>query len=149
MFENYGKKQIEENVKTLMLLEYLGVHIEDVKQIADEYGIFSKTIYYFSVPETSTIELDTATDEMSAKIKCADGLISLAKEEILDMLLDACKSEFGDDEEFIQEIKDNSSDYFKFYAKVRNVEVWNKELGDAAIKKLTEDIKVTSSYKEV
>ena len=55
----------------------------------------------------------------------------------------------GDDEEFINDVKENSSDYFKFYAKVRNGEVWNKELGDATIKKLTEDIKVASSYKEV
>lgn len=149
MFENYSKKQIEDNVKTLMLLEYLGIHIEDIKQITDEYSIFSKTVYYFSVPETSMIELGTVTEEMSAKIKCADGLISIAKEEILDMLLEACKIEFGDDEEFVKEVKDNSSDYLKFYAKVRNGEVWNKELGDAAIKKLSSDIKLASSYKEV
>lgn len=32
---------------------------------------------------------------------------------------------------------------------LRNGEVWNKELGDAAIKKLTEDIRKASAYKEV
>lgn len=149
MFENYSKKQIEDNVKTFMLLEYLGIHIEDVKETTDKYGLLDKTIYYFSVPETSTIELGSGAKEFNSKVKSSDGLISLAKEEILQMLTEACENEFGDDEEFINDIKDNSSDYFKFYAKVRNGEEWNQKLGDSAIKKLTEDIRATSAYKEV
>ena len=58
MFEDYSKEQIKKNLKTVLTLEWLGVHIEDTKELTDEYGILSKTVYYFSVPETSIIEED-------------------------------------------------------------------------------------------
>ena len=87
--------------------------------------------------------------ELSKKIHSSDSLMSLAKEEILDMLMDSCKDVFGDDEEFLEEVKNNTSDYFKFYAKVRKGETWNKELGDAMVKKLTDEIHAASAYKEV
>ena len=144
---DYSRKQIEKNLKTVLTLEWLGVHIEDTKEVTDEYGILSKTIYYFSVPETSTIEVEDK--ELNKKIQSSDSLISLAKEEILDMLMDSCKDVFGDDEEFLEEVKKNTSYYFKFYAKVRKGETWTKELGDAMIKKLTDEIRATSAYKEV
>lgn len=147
MFEEYSREQIEKNLKTVLTLEWLGVHIEDIKETNDEYGIPSKTIYYFSVPETSTIEI--ADKKVSERIKTSEGLISLAKEEILDMLMDSCKDVFGDDEEFLEEVKNNTSDYFKFYAKVRAGEKWTKELGDAIVKKLTDEIHAVSAYKEV
>ena len=57
MFEEYSREQIEKNLKTVLTLEWLGIHIEDTKEKNDEYGIPSKTVYYFSVPETSTIEI--------------------------------------------------------------------------------------------
>ena len=147
MFEDYSKEQIEKNLKTVLTLEWLGVHIEDTKEVTDEYGIPSKTVYYFSVPETSTIEVEDK--ELSKKIQSSDSLISLAKEEILDMLMDSYKDVFGDDEEFLEEVKNNTSDYFKFYAKVRKGETWTKELGDAMVKKLTDEIHAMSAYKEV
>ena len=144
---DYSREQIEKNLKTVLTLEWLGVHIEDTKEVTDEYGIPSKTVYYLSVPETSTIEVEDK--ELSKKIQSSDSLISLAKEEILDMLMDSCKDVFGDDEEFLEEVKNNTSDYFKFYAKVRKGETWNKELGGAMVKKLTDEIHATSAYKEV
>lgn len=144
---DYSREQIEKNLKTVLTLEWLGVHIEDTEETTNEYGIPSKTIYYFSVPESSTIEVKDK--EVSEKIKSSDGLIALAKEEILDMLMDSCKDVFGDDEEFLEEVKNNQSDYFKFYAKVRVGEKWTKELGDAMVKKLTDEIHAASTYKEV
>ena len=147
MFEDYSKEQIEKNLKTVLTLEWLGVHIEDTKEVTDEYGILSKTVYYLSVPETSTIEVEDM--ELSKKIRSSDSLISLAKEEILDMLMDSCKDVFSDDEEFLEDVKNNTSDYFKFYAKVRKGETWTKELGDAMVKKLTDEIYAMSAYKEV
>lgn len=149
MFENYSKAEMQNNITTIMTMEYLGIHIEDVRETTDDHGVLAKTIYYFSVPETSIIELDNATDEINNKIKCADGLISMAKEEIINMLLEACESEFGDDKEFVDEVKNNISDYFKFYAKVRKGEQWNREMGEAIVKKLTDDIVAASAYKEV
>ena len=147
MLENFNKEQMEKNLKLVLTLEWLGVHIEDVKETTDEYGLLSKTIYYLSVPETSTIKIDD--EEMNKKISTSEGLIALAKEEILDMLIATCKEEFGDDEEFIEEIKNNTSDYFKFYAKVRTGEKWNKELGNTMVKKLTDEIHAASAYKEI
>lgn len=147
MFEDYSRKQIEKNLKTVLTLEWLGVHIEDTKEVTDEYGILSKTIYYLSVPETSTIEVEDK--ELNKKIQSSDSLISLAKKKILDMLIDSCKDVFGDDEEFLEEVKNNTSDYFKIYAKVRTGEKWTKELGDAMVKQLTDEIHAASVYKEV
>ena len=144
---DYSREQIEKNLKTVLALEWLGVHIEDTKEVTDEYGILSKTVYYLSVPETSIIEVKDK--ELSKKIQSSDSLISLAKEEILDMLMDSCKDMFGDDEEFLEEVKNNTSDYFKFYAKVRKGETWTKELGDAIVKKLTDEIHAMSAYKEI
>lgn len=144
---DYSRKQIEKNLKTVLTLEWLGVHIEDTKEVTDEYGILSKTIYYLSVPETSTIEVEDK--ELNKKIQSSDSLISLAKKEILDMLIDSCKDVFGDDEEFLEEVKNNTSDYFKFYAKVRKGETWTKGLGDAMVKQLTNEIHAASAYKEV
>ena len=144
---DYSREQIEKNLKTVLTLEWLGVHIEDTKEITDEYGIPSKTVYYLSVPETSTIEVEDK--ELNKKIQSSDNLIALAKKEILDMLMDSCKDVFGDDEEFLEEVKNNTSDYFKFYAKVRKGEIWTKELGDAMVKKLTDEIHAASAYKEV
>lgn len=147
MFEDYSKEQLEKNLKTVLTLEWLGVHIEDTKEVTDEYGIPSKTIYYFSVPETSTIEVKNK--ELNKKIKTPEGLIALTKESITDMLIDCCNDIFDDDKEFIEEIKNNTSDYFKFYAKVRTGEKWNKDLGDAMVKQLTDDLHAASAYKEV
>ena len=144
---DYSREQIEKNLKTVLTLEWLGVHIEDTKEITDEYGIPSKTVYYLSVTETSTIEVEDK--ELNKKIQSSDNLIALAKKEILDMLMDSCKDVFGDDEEFLEEVKNNTSDYFKFYAKVRKGEIWTKELGDAMVKKLTDEIHAASAYKEV
>lgn len=147
MFEDYSKEQIEKNLKTVLTLEWLGVHIEDTKEVTDEYGIPSKTIYYFSVPETSTIEVEDK--ELNEKITTPDGLIALAKESITDMLMECCDDVFNADKEFIEEIKNNTSDYFKFYAKVRTGEKWSKDLGDAMVKRLTDELHAASSYREV
>lgn len=144
---DYSREQIEKNLNTVLTLEWLGVHIEDTKEVTDEYGIISKTVYYLSVPETSTIEVEDK--ELSKKIQSSDSLISLAKEEILDMIMDSCNDMFSDDEEFLKEVKNNTSDYFKFYAKVRKGETWTKELGDAMVKKIADEFHAASSYKEV
>ena len=136
------RKQIESNLKVVLSLEYYGIHIEDAKE--QDF----KILYYFSVPEKSTIEIDNALND---KIKTADGLIEIAKESFTQIIIDSCKSEFDDDEEdeeFYNDVKNNISDYALFYAKVREGEVWNEEMGKAAIQKITDEIK-NNSYKRV
>ena len=132
-------KQIEENLKTVLTLEYMGIHIEDTK----EQGF--KQLYYFSVPERSTLKTESAKEQAET----ADDLIKVAKAALTEMILDSCKSEFDDeDEEFYKDVENNISDYALFFAKVRKGEVWNKEMGKAAVNKAVESLK-NLSYKQV
>ena len=134
-----NKKQIEENLKTVLTLEYMGIHIEDTK----EQGF--KQLYYFSVPERSTLKVESVKEQAET----ADDLIQVAKAALTEMILDSCKSEFDDeDEEFYKDVENNISDYALFFAKVRKGEVWNKEMGKAAVNKAVESLK-NLSYKQV
>ena len=134
-----NKKQIEENLKTVFTLEYMGIHIENTK----EQGF--KQLYYFSVPERSTLKVESAKEQAET----ADDLIQVAKAALTEMILDSCKSEFDDeDEEFYKDVENNISDYALFFAKVRKGEVWNKEMGKAAVNKAVEPLK-NLSYKQV
>ena len=132
-------KQIEENLKTVLTLEYMGIHIENTK----DQGF--KQLYYFSVPERSTLKVESAKEQAET----ADDLIQVAKATLTEMILDSCKSEFDDeDEEFYKDVENNISDYALFFAKVRKGEVWNKEMGKAAVNKAVEPLK-NLSYKQV
>ena len=133
-----NKKQIEENLKTVLTLEYMGIHIEDV---VDDF----KQLYYFSVPERSTLKVESVKEQAET----ADDLIQVAKAALTEMILDSCKSEFDDeDEEFYKDVENNISEYALFFAKVRQGEVWNKEMGKAAVNKAVESLK-NLSYKQV
>jgi hypothetical protein len=148
MLENYSKEKIKELIEITLALEWLGIHIEDTKELKDEYGFPSKLCYLFSVPESSDIDVEDA--ELQEKVKTSDGLISIAKEQMMDTVNSLYKGTFGDEEDlFFGDVKDDMSDYVKFYAKVRTGEKWNKEMGDAAVKKLTNEIYAVSGYKEV
>lgn len=134
-------KQIEENLKTVLTLEYMGIHIEDTK----EKGF--KQLYYFSVPERSTLKVESAKEQAET----ADDLIKVAKAALTEMIIDLCKSEFDDDEEnekFYKDVENNISDYVLFFAKVRRGEVWDKKMGKAAVNKVVEPLK-NLSYKQV
>lgn len=141
------KKQLTDNFKTILNLEWLGVRIEDTKEERGNMGFTTKTVYYYSVPEFSIIELDN--QDLNSRIKTSDGLKLLAKETLIDMLINSCKEVYPDDEEFIEDVKNNISECFKFCAKVRVGEVWNKEMGDNRVKELCEDVQKAAQYKEV
>lgn len=149
LLENYSKEVLEEVYKTTLALEYVGIHTENTKWVNDELGIPTILHFYFSVPETSTID-------DHEKLKTADDLISVAKEELLDIIKDLYIDAYGKDEfgsefldEFKEDLNNNPSKYVKFFAKVRKGEVWNKEKGEETIKKITSEIKKASGYKEV
>lgn len=142
-----NNETIAKNLRTVLALEWYGVRIEDTKEEDSAYGLLTKTAYYYSVPESST--LDTGNVEINNRIQTADGLKLFAKEMLKEMFINTCKAAFGDDEEFIKDLENDFSNYCKFYAKVRKGEVWSKELGDQRIKELTESIEKASGYKEV
>lgn len=143
-YENCNEEQTKKMLNSILTMEYIGIKIEDVK---NSYEINDKAIFYFSVPESSVLE--TENKELNTRIKTADDLIKLAKEELIDLSLLKVSEISENDEEFIQEIKDNSSDYFRFYAKVRTGEIWNKDLADEVIKKFNDEMEKLNSYKEV
>lgn len=138
------KSVLQKNVEAVLGLEWLGIRFEDTREEKGSCGLFSKFVYYYSVPETSTIE--TENKELNEKIKTAHGLKYLAKETIIEMMLNSFESE---DQEFVEDVKNNIHDYFKFCAKVRTGEVWTKELGDNRIKELTTEMQKASEYIEI
>lgn len=146
---DFNKEQVGDAIKIILTLEWLGVRIEDVKEESESSYLFSTTkkTYYYSVPESSTIEVADAGEDLNQKIKTADGLIHLAKKELTDVIVKAC--EYYGDKDFTEEVKNNISDYCKFYAKVRKGEVWTKELGDNRVKELTDDLQKASGYQEI
>lgn len=142
-----NKEQISDSATIIFNLEYLGVHFEDVKEEKSKYGFFTKMAYYFSVPESSTIEVDN--EELNARIKTADGLKRLAKDELIAIFVKAYENDFEKDKDLLDYLKNNTSDYLKFYAKVRKGEVWSKELGDQRIKELIDEVQKASGYEVV
>ena len=131
---------LETNLKLTLSMEWYGIRAEETKEIG--YA----TYHYVSVPESSTIEIED--QELNVKIKTADGLKKIARDMLVKQLLDYCKAEF-DDEEFIQEIKDDISEYIKVFARVRKGEVWTQEMGEARLEELTKELKQATEYKEV
>ena len=140
MQELYSKEQIKYNIGIVLNLEYLGVHIEKINDNLENY------IVMFSVPEMSTLETDN--ENVNKFNKTSDNLIKLSKKWLIDMLIKSCKDIY-DDEDFINELKEKQSDYFKFYAKVRKGEIWTKEIAENRIKELNNEFDKISGYKEV
>ena len=99
-------KQIEENLKTVLTLEYMGIHIEDV---VDDF----KQLYYFSVPERSTLKVESVKEQAET----ADDLIKVAKTILTEIILDTYKAEYADgeeDEEFYKDVENNISEHALF-----------------------------------
>ena len=136
--DNFRKERIKENAIIACKLEYLGVRFEDTKEYPE------KLLFYFSVPESSTIEVNDV--KLNADIKTADGLKHLAKEMIIEMI---AKSIPECDDDFIDYLKNNSSDHLQCFAKVRKGEVWTKELGEQRMQELMEEIRRTGGYEVV
>lgn len=133
---------LKESLYTILSLEYYGIHIEDVK----EQDL--KQLYFFSVPQISTLQ--TSDDTINEKIKDGYSLIKLAKELLTEMIVESCRAVFGEDEdeEFYENVKENISQYALFYAKVRRDESWNKEMAEAASRKVLREIR-DNAYERV
>ena len=127
--------QLEENLEAILNLEYLGVHIEDTKE---QDG---KQLYFFSVPESSTLQFKDS--EMNERIRDKCGLTNLTKEIITETIVESCRAVFGDeeDEEFYDDVRNNISEYASFFVKVRHGEVWNAEMAKDAGKKFIDNLR--------
>lgn len=123
---------VAKQVKIIYELEALGIHIENIKE---DYDTGLLKIYY-SVPEASTLEI--SDKKLNEKIKTSDGLKLLAKDALMKIGIDDCENEFSDDD-FIEEVQDNISDFIRFYAKIRVGEIWNEDKR----KNRTEEIKAS------
>ena len=131
-------EELKDALRLTLLLEYIGIHIED--SVQDDLD--QKFRFYFSVPEKSVLELK---GDIADKIHTSEDLIKVAKDTILKMIVEPITSEIGDEpDEFDKEFLENIEEHVKFYAKVREGEIWNEELAKAALEKLTDN-----SYKEV
>lgn len=136
----YTEQILKNSWQLTLIMEYYGIRIEDAKEVGD------MPYSYISVPEFSTLEVED--QEMNAKIKTADGLISLAKDMLIKMQIDTCKG-IDDDEDWIQYVKYNASDWFKLYAKVRKGEVWTEEMAKARLNEFMAELREAKEYKEV
>lgn len=141
------KKRLERNITIALNLEWLGVRFEETKYERDDLSFTSKTVYYYSVPESSVIELDNK--DLNIRIKTADGLKLLAKELITEMFVNSCRAAYPDDKEFVDDVKDHISEYMKCKARVRHGEVWNREMGDNRLQELRKNMRAASQYAEV
>lgn len=133
------KEQFSNNIKTLLILEYLGIRLEDTIN-SNELLMF-----YFSVPESSTLELENK--ELDKRIKTSDDLIQLAKDLLIEMTLES--GEIFEDEEFLKEVESNIDSYCKFYAKVRKDEVWDEAKAKSRVTELRKLLNVYKDYEEV
>lgn len=110
-----------------MELEWLGIKFIEAKEMTDKYGHFDKLNVFYSVPEYSTIEVEDK--ELNERIKTAEQLKILAKDVVKESIIKHNKSEYPDDEELVNELENNFSNYYTFYCKIRKGEVWTKEMG--------------------
>ena len=141
---NLKINDVKDILETYLYLEYLGIHSEDAKTLGN------KTIYYFSVPEKSIIK---AKDEKNnEKIQTSEGLIKLAKETLLDIVFEVISKSINMndsfDKEIFDEMKEDTSKFVEFYAKVRKGEVWTEESGNKAVETL-KNMMTNNSYEKV
>ena len=143
----YNIERLKRNFDIIIGLEWLGVRFEDTKEEKDSFGLTTKAIYYCSVPESSTIEVDGV--ELNSRVKTSDELKKFTKECLTDMIVGSFESAFPNDKDLIEDVKNNISDYFKLYAKVRKGEIWNEEMGNNRVKELCDEIQKVSGYEEI
>ena len=119
------KKYFKENLETILMLEWHGIHMEMENVIYSDRAAF-----YFSVPESSQLVI---CDDPSPT---SNELIRIAKETLIDMIK---KVSGVNDTEFVQA-------HVKFYAKTRKGEIWTKDLAVQRLKKLTDGLEEFNRY---
>lgn len=142
---NLNEEQLKKYLEVVNKLEYSGITIEDFEVEKDFLGFPTNYIFYYSVPET--IEAD---DENANNTHTADNLMQYAKDTLLKLIASFSASDKGlKNNKFMEALMKYSLNKVKFRAKVREGEVWTKELAEAKLKKLDAELREALSYKEV
>ena len=140
-----NEEQLKKYLEVVHKLEYSGIIIEDFEVEKDFLGFPTNYIFYYSVP--ATIEVD---DENVNNTHTADNLIQYAKDTLLKLIASFSASDKGlKNNKFMEALMKHSLNKVKFRAKVREGEVWTKELAEAKLKKLDAELREALSYKEV
>ena len=141
-----NKEQLKKYLEVVHKLEYLGIIIEDFEVEKDFLGFPTNYIFYYSVPASSTIE----ADDENVNTHTADNLMQYAKDTLLKLIASFSASDKGlKNNKFMEALMKYSLNKVKFRAKVREGEVWTKELAEAKLKKLDAELREALSYKEV
>lgn len=127
-----SKEELTKTLQTVLALALYGIDIEKTDEMT-ENG-FPKIVYFFSVPESSTIELDDL-DKYKDLVKSSEGLITVAKDTLTDLLFESFKMSYGEDID-----RKEVADSMKFYAKVRKGEIWSLQKGKEKIDSIMNSI---------
>ena len=142
LYNGCSKEELTRTLNTILALELYGIFIEKTKEIIEEDGT-GKIVYFFSVPESSTMELDE-NDKYKDLVKTSDGLIKVAKDALSELLIESFNETFDDDEMNEEDIEK----YIKFYAKVRTGDHWSIQKGKEKLDATINSIK-NPEYKSV
>ena len=139
-------EQLQKSLKDVLVLEFIGIRIENQKEID---GVMH---HMFSVPESSTYINKDCDEEFNKEAQTSDGLIQIAKYGLTRIITEIYENMSKNDiwiEEFVKDFKENTSDYIKFYAKVRTGDVWSEEKGKKRMEELNKQLEFLRGYKEV
>lgn len=147
--EELAKKEVIGSV----VLECLGVKIENVDQNEkSEYDI-PITKIFFSIPEkleisNNTIPADIKEEFLRLFDKLddidTDDVIKLTKEFYINIIIDR-----QEDDWFKEEIRENISDIIRFFVKKRKEETWTDENVLEVLNRINDRIKEANQYTEV
>lgn len=147
--EELAKKEVIGSV----VLECLGVKIENVDQ--NEKSEYSTPItkIFFSIPEkleisNNTIPADIKEEFLRLFDKLddidTDDVIKLTKEFYINIIIDR-----QEDDWFKEEIRENISDIIRFFVKKRKEETWTDENVLEVLNRINDRIKEANQYTEV
>lgn len=134
-------------VERMILLEYLGIQLDDTKEVPSKDGKSIQYGFYFSVPASSTLTMPGFEEDTTT----AEGLKQIGKRQLLEifeeawgLVRDICEEEVSD-EDWADVVRNKCV----FYAKVRENDVWDIEKAKAAVEELRDSIKESNEYREI
>lgn len=147
--EELTKKEVIGSV----VLECLGVKIENVDQNEKSEYDTPITKIFFSIPEkleisNNTIPADIKEEFLRLFDKLddidTDDVIKLTKEFYINIIIDR-----QEDDWFKEEIRENISDIIRFFVKKRKGETWTNENVLEVLNRINDRIKEANQYTEV
>lgn len=115
-------------IEKFVRLVFYGVKIKDIQPRLDRFGLGIIDGYeiYFSIPENFSLQIDEENEEYNKKLNTKNGLIQIAEELIIDILMNLYDDNFITDED-INDIKSGKTNFINFHIVERKNEIWNEE----------------------